>query len=127
MKPRPDATVLKWFNEVNREFIWQNAISIYEIQYGLQLLPQGKKRAQLQQSFEQMLREQFSHRVIEFDINAALVASELAASQKLSGRNCDIRDIQIAGIALTRGAYLATRNTKDFDFDGLKIINPFED
>ena len=73
-----------------------------------------------------MLREKFFNRIIEFDINAALAASEMAAAKKKAGMNCDIRDLQIAGIARAKGAYIATRNTKDFDFKDLEVINPFD-
>lgn len=125
MKLEPEPNVLKWYNSTGGELIWQNAISIYEIQFGLSLMPDGRKKETLQQSFNRMLRERFSQRVIEFDVNAAIAASEVNAQQKRIGRNCDIRDAQIAGIALARGASLATRNVKDFEFEGLKVINPF--
>ncbi|MGH1438034.1 MAG: type II toxin-antitoxin system VapC family toxin [Lewinella sp.] len=125
MKPEPEPNVLKWYNSTGRELIWQNAISVYEIQFGLSLMSDGRKKEALQRSFNRMLREKFSQRIIAFDVNAAVAAAELNAAQKRSGRNCDIRDEQIAGIALARGACLATRNVKDFEFKGLKVINPF--
>jgi hypothetical protein len=126
MKAEPEPNVMKWYNSTGRELIWQNAISVYEIQFGLNLMPDGRKKEILQNSFNRMLREKFSQRIIEFDANAAIAAGEVNAEQKRNGRNCDIRDVQIAGIALARGACLATRNVKDFEFEGLKVINPYE-
>jgi toxin FitB len=46
---------------------------------------------------------------LDFDSAAAAEATSLAAAQQKSGRSVDMRDTQIAGIALVRHAALATR------------------
>ncbi len=50
----------------------------------------------------------------------------LAAERQKTGRPIDVRDTQIAGIALARGAPLATRNVKDFQDLNVPVINPWE-
>lgn len=125
MLAEPAPEVISWMDRINEELLWITAISVYEIQFGIELLPEGHKKKMLNQRFEEMLRYDYRNRIIEFDVDAAIIASEVNAEQKRTGRNCDIRDVQIAGIALARAASLATRNTKDFEFEGLKVINPF--
>ena len=126
MLSNPDPKVISWMDQINDELLWTTSISVYEINYGIELLPEGKKKNLLTGNFEEMLKVDYRNRIIEFETNAALAASEFAAFKKKIGINCDIRDLQIAGIAIARGAYIATRNTKDFDFEGLEVINPFE-
>ena len=125
MLAEPTPEVISWMDKVNEELLWMTAISVYEIEFGINLLPEGRKKKLLSQHFDEMLRYDYRNRIIEFDVNAAVAAGEVNAVQKRSGRNCDTRDVQIAGIALARGACLATRNVKDFEFEGLKVVNPF--
>jgi predicted nucleic acid-binding protein len=50
----------------------------------------------------------------------------LTAQRRRTGRNVEIRDTQIAGIVVARGATLATRNVRDFDDIDARIINPWD-
>jgi predicted nucleic acid-binding protein len=51
----------------------------------------------------------------------------VAAERKAKGRSVDLRDTLIAGIALARGAQLATRHTRHFSDTTIGLINPFPD
>ena len=59
------------------------------------------------------------------DANAANHAAELAAQRKALGRPVDMRVTFIAGIAISRRATLATRNTKHFDDLTTPVVNPW--
>jgi predicted nucleic acid-binding protein len=52
-------------------------------------------------------------------------AAGIAATQRRKSRTLEIRDVLIAGIAVARGATLATRNTRHFDGLGLSLVNPW--
>jgi len=52
-------------------------------------------------------RKDFQDRVLPFDQDAAREAAALAAQRQRGGRPVDLRDTQIAGIALARRATLA--------------------
>jgi len=125
MQGQPDKRVIEWLDGINPELLWTTSITVFEIQYGIELLATGKKKEQLHQAFDALLRQDFSSRVIEFELNAALIAGELSASRKLSGYNTDFRDIQIAGIASFHGAAIATRNGNDFADMAIELINPY--
>lgn len=126
MHPKPDTSVIKWLNRYDLEYLWLTSISIMEIQYGINLLADGKKRDHLQDAFNLMLLKSFRKRIIEFEEDAALAAADIAASSKRSGQNITIQDLQIAGIAMAKGAAIATRNVKDFNHSDIEIINPWE-
>ena len=70
-------------------------------------------------SFARLVQEDLENRIVDFDGAAALEAATLAAARQKAGRHVDLRDPQIAGIAIVRRATLATRNVKHFQ--GLKI------
>ena len=125
MQKKPDKRIIKWLDEIDPQLIWTTSITVFEIKYGIELLASGKKKNQLHTAFETMLRLHYHNRVIEFEINSALATGELAAVHKKAGHNVDARDLQIAGIALSKGASIATRNEKDFQYCNLDLINPW--
>lgn len=121
-----DPIVEQWLNGYDKELIWLNAITIMETMYGINRLPEGKKKRGLQAITDITLREDFSNRIIEFETNAAIATAGVMTQLTQDGKNVDVRDLQIAGIALAKGAYVATRNVKDFLHTGVALINPWE-
>jgi len=98
---------------------------VFEIRFGLARMPAGRRREGLTALFQQMLDEDFAGRVAGLDRAAADAAGRLAATRDAAGRQTGIQDTMIAGIAITRGAAIATRNIRDFaDLDVL-VINPW--
>lgn len=71
-----------------------------------------------------MLGVDFAGRILPFDSAAAIAYAALAASRREAGRPIAQADAQIAAIARSRGAALATRNVPDFEGCGVEIINP---
>jgi predicted nucleic acid-binding protein len=59
-----------------------------------------------------------------FDFAAAEAAAAPAAERKRKERPIDVRDTQIAGVALARRATVATRNAKHFDDLSISITDP---
>ena len=68
----------------------------------------------------------FAGRVLPFDGEAADHYGTLTAHRRSIGRPISQMDAQIAAIALSRGASLATRNVRDFEHLGLDVINPWD-
>jgi predicted nucleic acid-binding protein len=56
---------------------------------------------------------------------AALMASGIDARRRKAGRVVEIRDTQIAGIAMANHATLVTRNVHDFSDLELLVVNPW--
>jgi predicted nucleic acid-binding protein len=86
----------------------------------------GKRRSALAAEIEDMLGEDFSGRILPFDSPAAVAFAEIAAERHQAGRPISQADAQIAAIARSRGAALATRNVPDFEGCGIEIVNPWK-
>ncbi|MGZ8217097.1 PIN domain-containing protein [Methylomagnum sp.] len=126
MKPIPSPVVLAWLNQQPLSTLFVSAVTIGEIEYGLRILPIGKRRSTLQERFERFLQGGFTRRILGFDEAAARSYGELMSHRKALGRPMSIPDGQIAGIARSNGCTLATRNIADFEACGIHLINPFE-
>lgn len=125
MQLQPDPKVVAWLDSQPAQDIWINAITLFETRYGLALLPDGQRKLDLQQRFEELLVQDLQNRIAHFDADASAQAAELAAHRKAIGRPVDVRDTFIAGIALARKATLATRNIKHFEDLATPVINPW--
>ena len=126
MLPAPDPRVLQWVDQQPPHSIWLTSVNLYEIRYGLQSMPAGKRQAALLALLERWLAEVVEHRIANFDQAAARQAANLAAARKSKGRPRDPRDSMIAGIVLASRATLATRNVKHFEDIAKSVVNPWE-
>jgi predicted nucleic acid-binding protein len=76
--------------------------------------------------FETVIETFFDQRILPLDAVAAGSAAIVGAMLKRSGRTTGTADTQIAGIVLANNATLATRNIRDFEGLGLKLVNPWD-
>jgi hypothetical protein len=125
MRTAPEATVVAWLDRQPAESVWLTSITLFEARLGLALLPSGRRRRTLEAAFDRLLTEDLENRVLEFDSAAATEAASLAAARQKNGRPVDMRDTQIAGIALARRATLATRNLRHFADLKISIVDPW--
>jgi len=126
MRRAPERAVVDWLDRQPADSIWITSITLFEVRLGLALLPAGRKRKALQDAFARLLEEDLQNRVLDFDAAAATEAAALAATRQRTGRPVDLRDTQIAGIALARRATLATRNVRHFADLDVPLIDPWQ-
>ncbi len=103
VKPIPEVVVAAWLDRQSRHGIWTSTISIFAIEYGLSLMPDGRRRTHLESAFARLLEEEFRGKIANFDSRAAIEAGKLMAQRKREGRDDRPHD---AMIALSRGAPL---------------------
>jgi toxin FitB len=125
MRKAPDAAVVAWVDRQPAESVWITSITLFEARLGLALLPAGRRRQGLEAAFGQLLEDDLENRILDFDSAAAIEAASLAAERQKAGRPVDMRDTQIAGIALARRATLATRNVRHFADLKVRIVDPW--
>jgi toxin FitB len=126
MQDAPDPAVVEWLDNQPTESIWTTSVTVFEIRTGIELLTPSRRRKRLDETFSQLLDEDLDGRVQSFDLTAALAAGAIAATQQQVGRPVEIRDVQIAGIAASRHATVATRNTRHFEGTGVELVNPWD-
>jgi predicted nucleic acid-binding protein len=105
--------------------LFTTAVTRGEILYGIRLLSDGKRRQGLWDAANKIFDEDFAGHVLSFDSDAADMYAEIAASRRIAGKPISQFDAMIASMARSRGAFLATRNVKDFDNYGIEVVNPW--
>jgi toxin FitB len=127
MRKADEPAVLRWLDAQPPESVWTTTITVFEIRFGLELLAPGRRRDDLEAAFAKTIDEVLEGRALPFDQRAADAAGKIAALQRHAGRPAEIRDVQIAGIAVARKATLATRNTRHFEGLGVALVDPWQD
>lgn len=125
MRREPDPAVVAWLDRQPSESLWTTASTVFEIRFGLELLPPGRRRRQLEEAFARALDEDFQRRVLAFDQEAAQEAASRAARGRRAGKPVEFRDLEIAGIVAARRATLATRNVRHFRDLLVEVVDPW--
>ena len=125
MRSEPAQTVLDWFGKHDAADLFISAITEAELRTGVAILADGQRRDRLQLAIDAMIDQDFQGRVLPFDSRAAKAYAEIAAQRRAAGRPIAEADCQIAAIARAIDASIATRNVKDFDGCGVRVINPW--
>jgi predicted nucleic acid-binding protein len=121
----PDPGVKRWLETTERQSQHVSIITLAEIQKGIELLAEGRRRAQLEHWLTQDLEAWFSGRILPVDRKVAMRWASLVAQGSRTGRLLPTVDSLIAATALAHGLTVVTRNTKDFEGIGATIINPW--
>ncbi len=123
-KPSPDPRVEAWMAAQSLPHL--SVVTIGELRKGFALLPESRRRAQLEQWFEIVLLPLVAGRVLPVTHAICERWGILSAKRQLSGAPLAMADGLIAATALEYGLTLATRNVKDFADLGVTILNPWE-
>jgi predicted nucleic acid-binding protein len=121
-KPAPDRRIVEWL-ESHEELIRVSAVTIGEIHYGIELLADGRKKADLRK-WLLGLRNTFASSVLPVDDQVALSWAVLRASLDRRGRKIPVVDSLLAATALQHNLTLVTANTGDFITSGAKLLDP---
>jgi hypothetical protein len=122
----PNVGVKHWLETTDRQSQYVSVITLAEIQKGIEMLAEGKRRTQLEQWLEQDLEAWFSGRILHVDREVARRWASLVAQGARTGKSLPAVDSLIAATALAYDLTLVTRNTKDFESTGASIINPWQ-
>ncbi|MBC8452494.1 MAG: type II toxin-antitoxin system VapC family toxin [Spirochaetes bacterium] len=123
-KPNPAELVLHKLNKYEG-LMAIPAIVWHELLYGVDRLPEGRRKRRLAAYTLKVVSPLFS--VIPYDEHAAWIHASLRTQSDNEGRSLSFADGQIASIALANNMILITRNIKDFaGISQLHIENWFE-
>ena len=125
MRDNPRPAVLAWLDDQLARNLFVTTVTEAEIRTGIGFLPEGKRRRGLDEAAERAFSRLFSGRLLPFDGKAARAYAGIAARRRKAGLPIAQADCQVAAIAISRGAVVATRNVRDFEGTGVDVIDPW--
>ena len=120
-KPRPHGAVLSWISELQADQIYLSAVTIGELQTGVQLTRrQNPEKADEIERWVDQLAE--SSQVLPMDAPCFREWARL-----MNGKTEHLlEDAMIAATARIHNLTVATRNEKDFKPLGVRVLDPFK-
>ena len=126
MRGEPDGAVLNWLNGQVDRALFTTSVTVLELRFGVEKLPEGKRKTNLWDVLDFTLSRLIGPRILPFDTAAAIECARIAALAETGGSPIGQADAQIAAIARTHKFAIATRDTAPFQQAGLSVINPWE-
>jgi toxin FitB len=119
-KPKPHGAVIKWIGTVRDDQIYISAVTIGELQRGIERTrKQNAEKA-----------DEISHWVDQLELSNQVLAMDSLCFREwarlMEGKSDHLlEDAMIAATARVHALTVATRNENDFALLGVELINPF--
>lgn len=121
-KAAPEPQVIEFLS--SNGDTWLPAIVMCELEFGLQILPEGRRLDQLR-SLQSALLEEYEDRIIPIGRREAEMTAILQADARKAGYTVSLADALVAGTARVHDLIVVSRNVKDFDPMSVTIYNPW--
>jgi predicted nucleic acid-binding protein len=125
-RPRPNRGVIEWLAQADEDRVFISVITLAELRHGVDRLPVGKRRSQLDEWLRAALPLRFEGRVLAIDAVVADACGTLVAQRDAMGRPIQAMDALIAATAKVRQLSVVTRNVDDFK-PSVAAINPWHE
>lgn len=122
-RKEPNAGVAEWFSQRPATTLFVSVLTLGEIRKGIDMLPDSHRKFALLDWLEVDLPSFFIGRILTVELSVADRWGRLIAR---AGHPMPAIDSLLAATAIHHGLKLVTRNARDFEFDGLEVINPWQ-
>ena len=124
-KGDPDPRVKSWLKSASPDSLYVSVLTLAEIRRGIELLPESKRRQQLQLWLETDLIASFlESNILPVTKTIGDRWAVLSARAQGKGIQLAVMDGLMAATALEHGLALASRNVKDFAGLAVAVLNP---
>jgi toxin FitB len=124
-KPQPDNAVKIWLHSVDEDLLFVSAVTLAELRFGIERLPFGARRSDLDLWLREGLTERLGSRLLAVDSPVAHEWGALQAQTEARGRRMNAMDCFLAATARVHQLIMVTRNTEHFSAVGCELFNPW--
>lgn len=125
VKPQPNSGLTTWLSKQNTNTLFISSLTIGELKKGIEKLAEGQRKSFLDAWLSTRVMQNFEGRVLSLDAEIALSWGKHQAEMEATGKPLPLMDSWIASTAKTHSLTLVTRNMKDMQLGGVKLLNPW--
>jgi len=125
-RPRPEARVVAFVAAQPLEQLYISAITIAEIRFGIELVGEPHRRAELNDWLTHKVRPMFDHRILPITEDIMLKWRLLVEEGRKTGYTFSQPDLIIAATAIHHGLTVVTRDRRDYDKALVTVHDPWD-
>ena len=114
VKPRPNPGLIAWMEAVDDDRVFLSVVSLAELSYGVERMPDGKRRRRLAEWLQHELPLRFEGRILPIDDRIADAWGRTVSRSEAAGRPMSVMDAFLAATAEVHSLTLVSRNVSDF-------------
>jgi predicted nucleic acid-binding protein len=124
-RPRPHRTVIAFVSEQPLDLLYISSVTLAEIRFGIELVTNATKRAELTTWLANDVRPLFEGRVLLVTEDVLFRWRLLVEGGRRTGHTFSQPDLIIAAIALQHGMTIVSRDTSEYEKAGVPVLNPW--
>jgi toxin FitB len=125
-KRRPHRKVVAFVAERPLDLLYISTVTLAEIRFGIELVVDANRRAELTAWLAHKVRPLFAQRVLDLSEDVIVKWRLLVEQGRKSGYAFSQPDLFIAATALHHGMTVVSRDTDEYERAGASVFNPWE-
>jgi hypothetical protein len=124
-RPRPEPKVLAFIAAQPLDCLFVSSVTLAEIRFGIELVTDAGKRAELNDWLTHKVRPMFDQRVLPVTEDIMFKWRLLVEDGRKAGHTFSQPDLIIAATALEQGLTVVSRDISDYERARVPVLNPW--
>lgn len=124
-RPRPEAKVVSFVAAQPLDLLYVSDVTLAEIRFGIELVSEASKRAELSDWLTHKLRPMFDQRILPVSEDIFFKWQLLVERGRKKGLTYSQPDLFIAATALHHGLTVVSRDAGEFERVGVSVVSPW--
>ena len=126
-RPKPERRVLAFVAAQPLELLYISTVTLAEIRFGIELLPEAARRSELNDWLAHKVRPMFEQRVLAITEDIMLKWRLMVEEGRKAGHTFSQPDLIIAATGQHHGLTIVSRDTADYVKAQVKVFNSWSD
>lgn len=124
-RPRPDQHVVAFVTAQPLDSLYLSTVTLAEIRFGIELVADAGRRAELNTWLTHKVRPMFENRVLPVSEDVMLTWRLMVEEGRKAGHTFSQPDLIIAATAAQHGLTVVSRDTSEFEHAKVPLLNPW--
>jgi toxin FitB len=125
-RPRPSTAVVKFLIRHSLDHLYVSVVTFAEIRFGIELVEDFTRRAELNDWLDHRLRPMFEDRVLEISEDVMVKWRLLVEGGRKRNHTYSQPDLILAATALHHGLTVVSRDISEYEMANVPVLKPWK-